>query len=269
MRDALQLGPLLLPMTLLIVLASAAVTLLIGRWLDRSQGKEAETALLTALLVGAAVARVVFVLEYRTLYFADPLSILDIRDGGWHAPAGLVAFLIFGTAHGQRQPGQARPIRWAMGTGTVVFLLGMGALALRPDTNTTLPDLTLRTLDGQPVRLRSFVGQPTVVNLWATWCPPCIREMPVLEKAQRARPDVHFVFLNQGEDPARVAAWLQRRQFDLANVLVDELRQASAALKQQGYPTTLFFDAQGRLVSTRVGELSEATLAARLGRVDR
>jgi hypothetical protein len=93
--------------------------------------------------------------------------------------------------------------------------------------------------------------------------------MPVLEQAQRARPDLNFVFLNQGEDPARVAAWLKRRGLELRNVLIDELRRASAELKQQGYPTTVFFDAQGRLVSTRVGELSPATLAQRLARISR
>jgi len=269
MSDAFQLGPLLLPTAFLVVVASAAAALLVGQLLDRSPGKEAESALWTGLLVGAVVARLAFVFEYRALYFGSPLSILDIRDGGWNAPAGLAAFLIFGIARMRRQPEWARPIRWGMGAGTVVFMLGLGALALRPDPNVTLPELTFRTLDGRPAPLRSFAGKPTVVNLWATWCPPCIREMPLLEKAQRSRPDLNFVFLNQGEDPVRVAAWLTSRRFEMANVLVDEVRQASAAFKQQGYPTTLFFDRHGRLVSTRVGELSEATLAERLSRIDR
>jgi thiol-disulfide isomerase/thioredoxin len=269
LSDAFQLGPLLLPTALLVVVASAAATLMVGRLLDRTPGKEAETTLWTGLLVGAGAARLAFVFEYRALYFASPLSVLDIRDGGWSAPVGLAACLIFGIARMRRRPEWARPIRWGMGVGTAVFMLGLGALAMRPDTNVTLPDLTFRALDGRPVPLRAFAGKPTVVNLWATWCPPCIREMPVLEKAQRARPDVNFVFLNQGEDPARVAAWLASRRFEMANVLIDEVRQASAAFKQQGYPTTLFFDRQGRLVTTRVGELSEATLAERLSRIDR
>jgi hypothetical protein len=88
--------------------------------------------------------------------------------------------------------------------------------------------------------------------------------MPILHKAQVERQDIHFVFLNQGEQPLTVGRWLQAEGLPLQNVLIDELRQASATLRQQGYPTTLFFDAKGMLVSRRIGELSAATLAEKL-----
>ncbi|MPZ46438.1 MAG: hypothetical protein GEV05_24230 [Betaproteobacteria bacterium] len=79
--------------------------------------------------------------------------------------------------------------------------------------------------------------------------------------------DIHFVFLNQGEDPVEVSRWLQAQGLPLQNVLIDELRQASAAFQQQGYPTTLFFDAKGSLVSRRIGELSAATLGEKLRQI--
>jgi hypothetical protein len=88
--------------------------------------------------------------------------------------------------------------------------------------------------------------------------------MPVLQKAQAARPDVHFVFLNQGESPRQVAAYLARSGLQLRNVLFDLHGDAGARLGHRALPTTLFFDASGRLVDTRVGELSEASLAERL-----
>jgi hypothetical protein len=61
--------------------------------------------------------------------------------------------------------------------------------------------------------------------------------------------------------------WLQAQGLPLRNVLIDERRQASAAFQQVGYPTTLFFDASGRLVSSRIGELSAATLDRNLQRI--
>ena len=135
---------------------------------------------------------------------------------------------------------------------------------MRPDTGQELPALSLTSLEGRPINLAEFKGKPTVVNLWATWCPPCVREMPMLHQAQVDRRGVNFVFLNQGESADKVGAWLQTRKLLMRNVLVDADRQAGAAFKQRALPTTLFFDAKGRLVSTRIGELSAATLSERL-----
>jgi thiol-disulfide isomerase/thioredoxin len=266
---AVQLGPLLLPFTLLLVMGSLGVTLLVGNGLARRAGVDVEPALWRALLLGVLAARLAFVYEYRSLYFASPLTILDIRDGGWNPGIGLIAGWLFALYRLKREPALGRPLRWALLTGTLLFIGGTAALALRGPAGETLPALNLASLEGQPVALSRFAGRPLVVNLWATWCPPCVREMPVLQHAQAARPDVHFVFLNQGEEPAAVQRWLQQRGLVLRNVLVDERRQASAAFKQQGYPTTLFFDAQGRLVGRRIGELSAATLDEQLRRAMR
>ena len=127
-----------------------------------------------------------------------------------------------------------------------------------------MPPLTLSSLEGRPVSLAGFAGKPTVVNLWATWCPPCQREMPALQQAQAANPDVNIVFVNQGEESPTIAAFLDRHGLALRNVLVDPQRRTGAALGHRALPTTLFFDAQGRLADTRIGELSQATLTQRL-----
>jgi thiol-disulfide isomerase/thioredoxin len=264
LNDAIALGPLLLPFSLLLVLASLGVTIFVGNRFAKGAGIDLEVVLWRTLLVGLLAARVTFVLEYRSLYFASPLSILDIRDGGWNAPFGLMAAWLYALHRQRRDPSLGKPLRWALATGTAVFVVGTAFLALGPQTGQPLPNLAFSSLDGRTVPLDHFRGKPIVVNLWATWCPPCVREMPVLRKAQVERQDVHFVFLNQGEDPVTVNRWLQAQGLPLQNVLIDELRQASAAFRQQGYPTTLFFDAEGSLVSRRIGELSAATLNEKL-----
>jgi thiol-disulfide isomerase/thioredoxin len=268
--DAVRFGPLLLPFTLLVLMGALSATLLVGHGLAKRTGVDVEAALWLTVLAGVAAARLAFVYEYRTLYWATPLRVLDIRDGGWNPAVGLVAAWLYALYRQRRQPALARPLRWALVAGSVLFIGGSGWLALRGGQGAKLPDLGLHSLQGEPVQLARFSGRPVVVNLWATWCPPCVREMPVLQRAQAERPDVHFVFLNQGEEPADVQRWLgQRGLSSLHNVLADERRQASASFKSYGYPTTLFFDAQGRLVGRRIGELSAATLDEQLRRAAR
>ena len=130
-----------------------------------------------------------------------------------------------------------------------------------------LPDLTFAGPQGAPTSLTAFRGRIVLLNVWATWCPPCRREMPALQRAQAANPDVNIVFVNQGEDARTIVAFLDRQGLALRNVLVDPQNSVGAALGHSGLPTTLFFDAQGRLADTRIGELSQATLAQRLARI--
>ena len=163
-----------------------------------------------------------------------------------------------------RRAGWRKPLAAALGTAGAVWLLGALSLSMMPSQDEALPTLAVQSLEGPAVPLASFQGKPTVVNLWATWCPPCRREMPVLQQAQAQRPDVNFVFLNQGESPDRVRSFLSAQQLPLRNVLLDVHGRAGTELGHRALPTTLFYDAGGRLVDTRVGELSHASLRQRL-----
>jgi len=118
----------------------------------------------------------------------------------------------------------------------------------------------LLTLDERPVSLGSYAGRPVVLNLWASWCPPCRREMPVFEQAQKQFPDVAFVLVNQGESAQQAQAFLQSEGLDLTDVLLDPSSQAMQAMGSRGLPTTLFFDAQGRQVDSHLGEITMPSL---------
>ena len=264
MNNVLLVGPLAVPYSLLLVFAAAAATLYVGKRSGRGAGIDVETVLWKTLLIGLVAARLAFVWEFRSAYFASPLGILDIRDGGWSPTAGFVCAWLFALSRRGQLPALQKSLRLGLITGTVLWAAGAAVLSARPDTGQALPALSFTSLEGRPVHLAEFKGKPTVVNLWATWCPPCVREMPMLQQAQVDSPGVNFVFLSQGESADKVGAWLQARKLPIRNVLMDETRQAGAAFKQRALPTTLFFDAEGRLVSTRIGELSAATLAERL-----
>jgi len=269
MSNTLIIGPLAIPYALLLVFAVAAASLFAGTLSARKTGTTVESELWATLIFGLVIARLVFVWEFRSAYLSAPLGVLDIRDGGWNATAGLIAAWLFALSLYGRRPALRKPMLAAMLTGSLVWLGGSISLAIQPNAGQELPDLNLQSQQGQTVSLAAFRGKPVVVNLWATWCPPCVREMPVLQQAQANQPETNFVFVNQGESPAKVNAWLQARNLQLDNVLLDEARTAGAAFKQSALPMTLFFDAQGQLVSARIGELSHATLADRLSQQTR
>ena len=257
-------GPFVLPYSLLLSFAAVALTLYVGKRSGRKAGIDVESVLWHTLLVGLVVSRLAFVWEFRSAYLASPLDMLDIRDGGWSPTPGFVGAWLFALSRQGQHPAAKKALRAALLTGTVVWAAGAAVLSVRPDTGQELPALSFTSLEGQSVTLAEFKGKPIVVNLWATWCPPCVREMPMLHQAQIDRPSVHFIFLSQGEPADKVRDWLHARKLPLRNVLMDGSRQAGAAFKQRALPTTLFFDAKGRLVSTRIGELSAATLNERL-----
>jgi len=132
----------------------------------------------------------------------------------------------------------------------------------------TMPDFHLADLDGRPTRFSEIDGKPVLVNFWATWCPPCLREMPLLQ-ALHERGEVAVIGIDAGEPLNVVTAYLESRGIDYP-VWIDPPGtvppgQASMDLFRRfggiGLPLTLFVDRQGILRAAHSGELDEATLA--------
>lgn len=109
------------------------------------------------------------------------------------------------------------------------------------------PVLHARTLEGQPRTLADFAGRPLIVNLWASWCAPCLDEMPALDALARelAPQGWAFIALNHGEMPERVRRFAQ--ELGLAGpVLLDREQATLPAWGGRSLPATFIFDAQGR-----------------------
>ena len=124
-------------------------------------------------------------------------------------------------------------------------------------------------MSGPPIALAQPTGRPRVINLWATWCPPCRREMPVLAEAARTRPDVTILFINQGEGRAAIERYLTSAGLSLPHVLLDPNAQVSRHYHSVGLPATLFLDDAGHVVDSHAGEISYETLREKLSRFDR
>ncbi len=253
----------------LLVLFAMVLSMTIGDVVAVRRGVDLRWKLWALAAATLVAARAGYVWQFRLAYLRAPLSMLDLRDGGWSPEAGFVVMWLSSIWTGRRHPTLKAPVRAAALSATMLWSFGAMALAMNhPEIDDVeLPALKLTTSAGVPVDLASLRGKPVVVNLWATWCPPCNREMPVLAQAQAEHPEVQFVFIDQGESLMQVGRWLGDHHLALHNVLLDPYLQAGASLGQRAFPTSYFFDAKGRLVDTRIGELSPGVLADKLGRL--
>ena len=263
---SLSLGPLVLPAELAVLVAAVVLASVSARLLRKRMQADVEPLIWRVLLLSLVAARLGFVLEFAAVYMDAPLQILNLRDGGWSAPAGWGAAWACTIALGARRPSERRAMWATMAMASIVALAGELVLLRLAPQEQQMPALALVTLDAREQSLADFVGRPVVINLWASWCAPCQREMPALQRAQQQYPGVHFVFANQGESREKVQRFLDLKGLALDNVLLDAKGELARHFQQRGLPTTFFFDANGALVDARTGELSEATIAQRLAR---
>lgn len=261
-----NLGPLSVPIALFLMLLALLVAAGVGRLAGRGQQAGMGNVLTDMLIAAVLAARIAFVAVWFDTYRSAPWSMLDIRDGGFMPWAGVAAALLLALWRGWRRAALRKPLALGLAAGALVWGGMVGAILMMEDT--ALPTAPLTTLAGEPANLAKLAaGKPMVVNLWATWCPPCRREMPLLAAAQKQEPGVRFVFANQGEDGKTAQRYLTDARLDLDNVLLDPGAAMGREVGSMGLPTTLFYDADGRLIDTHLGQLSAASLASKLNRL--
>jgi len=259
MSPILQLGPFALSGDRLA--AVAAIWLFVAVGSHRRVAGDSAAVVPLAAAGGFIAARLAYVVAHWADYLAEPLAILKVWQGGFSPVAGVVAaVLILGfKALPQRRLYLIALLMAISGTWYVADRL----LVTTAQSPFVIAPAGLKTLAGanfDPAMLR---GRPYVINLWADWCPPCRREMPVLAEAARRNRDVVFLFANQG-DVASVAAKLPAQHgIDPATVLLDAGARFSA-----GYggalPTTIFVGAAGEVRAVHAGEISRAALSDKI-----
>jgi thiol-disulfide isomerase/thioredoxin len=116
------------------------------------------------------------------------------------------------------------------------------------------PDGAFQDPDGGRVTLSDFRGRPLLVNLWATWCAPCVVEMPTLDAlAVREDGRVQVLAISQDDGPAKVDAFFAERKFAALEPYLDSSLGLMAELGVRDLPTTILFDADGREVWRMMG----------------
>ena len=132
------------------------------------------------------------------------------------------------------------------------------------------PDFVWVRPSGESTRLSALKGRPVVLNFWATWCKPCLAEMPRLEQAARDNAGIAFYEIDLDEDGARVRGFFDSLEITHLVPLIDVGSSVARAYGLgQGVPTTFFIDADGIIRATALGEMDTLTIATNLSRLTR
>lgn len=154
-----------------------------------------------------------------------------------------------------------------VGAGAVAAAVGLGVgmrryavSALSPDALNALWTAEFDTPSGEPLVMSRLQGKPLVVNFWATWCPPCIEEMPLIEAFYQQNQSKGWQVVGLAVDqPSRVRHFLTQTSISypigLAGMNGSELGQ-KLGNGQSSLPFTVVLDAQGGLIQQKLGKLS-------------
>jgi cytochrome c biogenesis protein CcmG, thiol:disulfide interchange protein DsbE len=137
-----------------------------------------------------------------------------------------------------------------------------------PQTGFLAPDFELKTPEGETIKLSDLRGQPVLVNLWATWCPPCRAEMQTLETVYKDYQDLGFTILavnmTSQDDPQAVLPFVKERGITYP-VLLDDKGEVARAYQMKSLPSSFFINRDGTITEVIIGgPMAEALLRTRI-----
>ena len=167
-------------------------------------------------------------------------------------------------AHPQRDflPGRRLVLAGGLAALALPAFSGRAVAGLKPDmvkgamerfkitaTPKALPDLEIQNADDKPMKLSELRGKVVLLNFWATWCTPCVKEMPSLDRLQAALPKDKYVVVPlsiDGPTKPKVAPFYKDQKLTNLGIYFDKGRKAMQGLDVTLLPTSILVDAKGR-----------------------
>lgn len=160
-----------------------------------------------------------------------------------------------------------------IGILTIALLLGAYTIgsslfkeeAAAVEIGTMAPDFKLGGLDDQVHELADYIGKPLVINFWGTFCPPCVNEMPALQRQYDKWKDAGVVVLgmNLSESKVTIKSFIDRFEIKFP-IIIDNNHEIRKKYDVISYPTTFYVDETGVIQDIFVGEMSERDIENRI-----
>lgn len=131
-----------------------------------------------------------------------------------------------------------------------IFIFLLGCSSKKASAPSFGSKLSLLSMTDEPISKDRYANKILILNLWATWCAPCIREMPDLVEMQKLLPDDFVLLLASDEEPERINRFLTKSSFDLEFIRINN---SIESLGVYSLPTTFIVGKDGELLETLVG----------------
>ncbi len=153
---------------------------------------------------------------------------------------------------------EAKPVLVAPATHNAGDAAKLGAMAgfVRKATTEPLTDISFIGADGKELKLSAFKGRTVLLNLWATWCAPCRKEMPSLDRLQKDLGSDKFEVVALAVDRAGLEGagkFLEETKVASLKLYADPTAKSGTALRALGMPTTILIDKDGREIGRLAG----------------
>lgn len=126
----------------------------------------------------------------------------------------------------------------------------------------TAPDFNFTYLNGEKASLSQLRGKPVLLNFWATWCPPCVGEMPHFNTVYpRYKDKINFLAISLDDSMQEASAFMQQKGYSFP-AGYGSVNDLAGKYDIQGIPTSLLLDAQGNIIAVKVGAMTETELEA-------
>jgi len=283
MPEAFAVGGVLVRTLPAVAIIAAIVAIWTSGWLAKRggvDGKQVRRLAEAAIWSGFLAARAAYVMANWEAYRNAPWTALYLWQPGYSLVSGMVAavvYLAWRLAAGPRAGRGPRTLALLGGHTAGAALVGAVAFAVfgAPPagsiaTGQRVGDFRLVDLTAHPVKFSELSGRPVVLNFWATWCAPCRREMPLLDRLQRTRAadGLVVVGIDVDEPVARVREFVDSLSINYPIWLApppgtpgfDSTRAVYERTASIGLPTTLFVDRKGIVRFKYLGELTPALI---------
>ena len=188
-----------------------------------------------------------------------PSSLIIILLAGLLIVIGLIWFITRTSANNNK------PSALALSSNNPQKTAGQSESMVQPsvEIGKPAPDFLLKSIDGKEIRLSDFAGKPVMINFWATWCPPCQKEMPEIKKFYEKYNASGLVVLSINStfqdtiDNVKETVKMDQLTFP---ILLDETGQVEQLYHLNGLPTSYFIDNQGILRKIQIGEINPSDL---------